>query len=74
MVRDVRSVIGAVRDKFGAAVLLVEQDASLALRVAERGYLLRHGRIVASASIGEPREPALMRELYFGEWRAAAGE
>ena len=74
MVRDVRSVIGAVRDKFGAAVLLVEQNASLALAVAERGYLLQHGRIVASGSIGELRESSLMRELYFGEQRAAAGE
>ena len=74
MVRDVRSVIGAVRDKFGAAVLLVEQNASLALAVAERGYLLQHGRIVASGPIGELRESSLMRELYFGEQRAAAGE
>ena len=74
MVRDVRSVIGAVRDKFGAAVLLVEQNASLALAVAERGYLLQHGKIVASGSIGELRESSLMRELYFGEQRAAAGE
>jgi branched-chain amino acid transport system ATP-binding protein len=74
MIRDVRSVIGAVRDKFGAAVLLVEQNASLALAVAERGYLLQHGRIVASGPIGELRESSLMRELYFGEQRAAAGE
>jgi branched-chain amino acid transport system ATP-binding protein len=74
MVRDVRSVIGAVRDKFGAAVLLVEQNASLALAVAERGYLLQHGRIVATGSISELRESSLMRELYFGEQRAAAGE
>lgn len=74
MIRDVRSVIGAVRDKFGAAVLLVEQNASLALAVAERGYLLQHGRIVASGPIGELRELSLMRELYFGEQRAAAGE
>ncbi len=74
MVREVRSVSGGVRDKFGAAVLLVEQNASLALAVAERGYLLQHGRIVASGPIGELRESSLMRELYFGEQRAAAGE
>jgi branched-chain amino acid transport system ATP-binding protein len=74
MIRDVRSVIGAVRDKFGAAVLLVEQNASLALAVAERGYLLQHGRIVASGPIDELRKSSLMRELYFGEQRAAAGE
>ena len=74
MVREVRSVIGAVRDTFGAAVLLVEQNASLALAVAERGYLLQHGKIVASGPIDELRESSLMRELYFGEQRAAVGE
>jgi branched-chain amino acid transport system ATP-binding protein len=51
----------------GAAVLLVEQNASLALTVAESGYFPQHGRIVASGSIGDPRESTLMRELYLGE-------
>jgi ABC-type branched-subunit amino acid transport system ATPase component len=51
----------------GAAVLLVEQNASLAQTMFERGYLLRHGRIVAFGSIGELRESTLMGELYFGE-------
>ncbi|MDR3373362.1 MAG: ABC transporter ATP-binding protein [Ancalomicrobiaceae bacterium] len=74
MVKEVRSVIATVRDKFNAAVLLVEQNASLALAVSERGYLLQHGQIVASGPIGELRESSLMRELYFGEQRAPAGE
>jgi len=74
MVKEVRSVITAVRDKFGAAILLVEQNAALALAVAERGYLLQHGQIVASGPISELRSSSLMHELYFGEKRAAAGE
>ncbi|MDR3496873.1 MAG: ABC transporter ATP-binding protein [Ancalomicrobiaceae bacterium] len=74
MVKEVRSVVAAVRDKFNAAVLLVEQNASLALAVSERGYLLQHGQIVASGPIEELRESSLMRELYFGEQSAQAGE
>jgi branched-chain amino acid transport system ATP-binding protein len=74
MVKEVRSVIGAVRDKFGATVLLVEQNAALALAVAERGYLLQHGQIVAEGPIDELRNSALMHELYFGEKRAATGD
>jgi branched-chain amino acid transport system ATP-binding protein len=70
VIKDVRQVIRDVRDTFGAAVLLVEQNASLALAVAERGYLMQHGRIVAEGTIEKLRGTALMRELYFGDSRA----
>ena len=70
VVREVRQVIRDVRDAFGSAVLLVEQNASLALAVAERGYLMQHGRIVAEGTIENLRGTALMRELYFGDTRA----
>jgi branched-chain amino acid transport system ATP-binding protein len=67
LIKEVRSVITDVRAKFSAAVLLVEQNAGLALAVAERGYLLQHGEIVASGPIAELRDNRLMRELYLGQ-------
>ncbi len=70
MVKEVRSVIAEIRDVFGASVLLVEQNAGLALAVAERGYLLQHGEIVATGTIAALRDDHLMRELYLGEGRA----
>ncbi len=70
MVKEVRSVIAEIRDVFGASVLLVEQNAGLALAVAERGYLLQHGEIVATGTIAALRDDQLMRELYLGEGRA----
>ncbi|MBV8568903.1 MAG: ABC transporter ATP-binding protein [Methylobacteriaceae bacterium] len=66
MVAEVRSVIADVRQSFGAAVLLVEQNAGLALAVAERGYLMHSGEIVAAGSIEELRDSKLMRDLYLG--------
>ena len=66
LVKELRAVILDVRGRFGAAVLLVEQNAGLALSVAERGYLLQHGRVVASGAIEALRDDALMRELYLG--------
>jgi branched-chain amino acid transport system ATP-binding protein len=69
LIREVRSVIMDVRTKFSAAVLLVEQNAGLALAVAERGYLLQHGEIVASGPIAELRDNRLMHELYLGQSR-----
>jgi branched-chain amino acid transport system ATP-binding protein len=69
MVRELQSIIIDARTSFGAAVLLVEQNASLALAVAERGYLMQSGRIVAANAIAELKDTRLMRELYLGEGR-----
>jgi branched-chain amino acid transport system ATP-binding protein len=67
LIREVRAVISDVRAKFSAAVLLVEQNAGLALAVAERGYLLQHGEIVATGPIAELKDNRLMHELYLGQ-------
>jgi branched-chain amino acid transport system ATP-binding protein len=67
LVKDVRAVIMDVKKTFNAAVLLVEQNAGLALSVAERGYLLQNGRVVASGPIAELRDGSLMRDLYLGD-------
>ena len=66
IVREVRSIILSVREKFRAAVLLVEQNASLALAVADRGYIMQNGCIVAAGAIEELRSLDLMRETYLG--------
>jgi branched-chain amino acid transport system ATP-binding protein len=66
IVREVRSIILSVREKFRAAVLLVEQNASLALAVADRGYIMDNGCIVAAGAIEELRTLDLVRETYLG--------
>ncbi len=66
MVKEVQSVISDVRRNFGAAVLLVEQNAGLALSVAEYGYLMQSGKIVVASPIADLRDSNLMRELYLG--------
>jgi branched-chain amino acid transport system ATP-binding protein len=71
LIKQVRSVINDVRTKFSAAVLLVEQNAGLALAVADRGYLLQYGQIVASGAIAALRDHRLMHELYLGQGRGA---
>ena len=66
IVHEVRSIILSVRERFKAAVLLVEQNASLALAVADRGYIMQNGRIVAAGAIEELRSLDLVRETYLG--------
>jgi branched-chain amino acid transport system ATP-binding protein len=52
--------------KAGTAVLLVEQDARLALSIAERAYVLEHGNIVHHGAARELANHEDIRRAYFG--------
>jgi branched-chain amino acid transport system ATP-binding protein len=54
-------------NKQGTTLLLVEQNANVALEIASRGYVLESGAIVNSASASELREDHSVREAYLGE-------
>ncbi len=66
LVKEIEAIILDIGERFGASVLLVEQNAGLALSVAKRGYLMQNGRIAISGPIAELRDMSLMRELYLG--------
>jgi branched-chain amino acid transport system ATP-binding protein len=51
----------------GTTLLLVEQNAAMALSVAHRGYVLETGAIVLSGPAAELRENAEVRRAYLGE-------
>lgn len=50
----------------GLTILLVEQNANLALRIASRGYVLEGGRIVLSGLGAELLDNDLVRQAYLG--------
>ena len=56
---------GLHRDE-GLSVLLVEQNANLAMHIASRVYLLETGRIVASGSAAELSADDSIRKAYLG--------
>jgi len=66
LVKEIQTIILDIGKSFGASVLLVEQNAGLALSVASRGYLMQNGRIATSGPIAELKDMSLMRELYLG--------
>jgi len=56
-------------NKAGVTILLVEQNARMALRVAHHFYLLEQGRITFSGSPGELEEEEVIHRAYLGSQR-----
>jgi len=53
-------------NKLGVTILLVEQNAAMALSVATRGYLLENGRVVLEDVTERLTEHPLVKEAYLG--------
>jgi branched-chain amino acid transport system ATP-binding protein len=51
----------------GTTILLVEQNARMALQVASRGYVLQSGTIIFSDSAASLADNEMVRKAYLGE-------
>jgi len=56
----------------GTTIFMVEQNASMALSIAHRAYVLQTGQVVLSGTAKELRENPLIREAYLGEMQVPA--
>jgi branched-chain amino acid transport system ATP-binding protein len=65
IVREIFHVIGNLR-KTGVAILLVEQNARAALRIADMGYVLEMGEVALSGSSEELEGNSRVVESYLG--------
>ena len=59
-------LVARLRDELGVAVLLVEQNAAVALGVADAGYVIEHGRIVYDGTVERLLAHEDIREFYLG--------
>jgi branched-chain amino acid transport system ATP-binding protein len=66
LVERIFEIIREINEQ-GTTILLVEQNANVALEIASRGYVLETGEIITSASASELREDPTVREAYLGE-------
>ncbi|MGQ9694492.1 MAG: ABC transporter ATP-binding protein [Thermodesulfobacteriota bacterium] len=55
-------------NKQGTTILLVEQNARLALQVAQRGYVLQTGTVVLHAPAEDLQKNEMVRQAYLGEF------
>jgi branched-chain amino acid transport system ATP-binding protein len=67
MVRQIFAAIRRLNRETGLTVLLVEQNANLALRLADRGYVLVTGRITMEGTGAELLARREIRDAYLGE-------
>ncbi len=52
--------------ELGVGILMVEQNANLSLRIADRGYLLETERVVGQGSAAELRSDPAVQRAYLG--------
>jgi branched-chain amino acid transport system ATP-binding protein len=65
IVEQVRDIIRHVNAE-GTSVVLVEQNATMALSIATVGYVLETGRVVKDGPADELRDDADIQEFYLG--------
>jgi branched-chain amino acid transport system ATP-binding protein len=66
IVREIFAIMRRINDDDGVSILVVEQNASLALGIADRAYLLETGRIVMSGPAAEIGRDEAVRRSYLG--------
>jgi branched-chain amino acid transport system ATP-binding protein len=65
VVRDIFRTIAELKGS-GVAILLVEQNASAALRVADRGYVMENGALSIEGASAALRDDPRVAESYLG--------
>jgi len=68
LVKDILRLLARLRDE-GFTILLIEQDAAAALKIADRGYVMERGRIVIEGSSRELLGNDEVVQAYLGKTR-----
>jgi len=66
IIEEMFSVLAALNRELGTTMFIVEQNAELALSVAQHAFVLEAGRVVASGSPAEMRNDHAVRRAYLG--------
>jgi len=66
LTREIFEIVVRINRERGTTILLVEQNANMALNASDYGYVLENGRIVMEDSCERLREKEDIREFYLG--------
>jgi branched-chain amino acid transport system ATP-binding protein len=65
VLKEIARVVRQIREA-GTAIVLVEQNATLALDLADRGYVMVQGRVVLEGPANDLRTTTAVKEAYMG--------
>jgi branched-chain amino acid transport system ATP-binding protein len=66
LVEEIIGIVGDLNRKEGVSILLAEQNTTVALNVADYGYILENGRVVMDGKAEDLRENEDVKEFYLG--------
>ncbi|HYD64321.1 ABC transporter ATP-binding protein [Azospirillum sp.] len=66
MVKEVFSIIQQINKDLGVTILLVEQNARMALQAANAGYIMENGKVVLDGTADELKNNEDVKEFYLG--------
>jgi branched-chain amino acid transport system ATP-binding protein len=66
VVEDLAQRLVEIRNKLGITILLVEQNAAVALSISDRGYVLENGRVVLDGDAVRLKNHPDIQEFYLG--------
>lgn len=66
IIEEIFGIIRRMREEAGVTILLVEQNANLALSIADHGYVMENGSIVMEGSAEQLANNSDIREFYLG--------
>tara|TARA_R110000751_G_scaffold95381_6_gene186468 strand:+ start:25273 stop:26064 length:792 start_codon:yes stop_codon:yes gene_type:complete len=66
IIEEIFEAITRLRNEEGISILLVEQNAALALEIADYAYIMENGRIVLDGTASEIGKNADVKEFYLG--------
>jgi branched-chain amino acid transport system ATP-binding protein len=66
LVKEIFQIIIKINQEQGTTLMVVEQNANMALQIAHYGYVMENGKIVMESNAKDLRENPDVKEFYLG--------
>jgi branched-chain amino acid transport system ATP-binding protein len=74
LTREIFRIISRINEETGTTILVVEQNAAIALATAHDGYIMELGRIVAAGACAELAQKEDVKDFYLGGGAPVSGD